>query len=94
MFALIVSVSALAGMTNCLMYISSGGDDRPLTGYLVGESTRSSTTTKSYVSSWSYKFFGGTYSYSTTLTETYNLGQYQMSDGTIQQIRCDTYQKV
>ncbi len=92
--ALVVSVPALAGMTNCLAYISSQGDDTPLTGYLEGERTHTSTSTRSYTSSWSYKFFGGTFSFTNTDSETYSVGVYRMSDGSVQQLRCDTYQYV
>ena len=92
--ALLLSVSGLAGLTNCVAYISSGAEDKPLTGWLTGESTVTKTTTHSYTGGWTYKFFGGNYSYTSTIAESYTVGSYKMSDGTTQQLRCDTYQYV
>jgi hypothetical protein len=87
LLAVVVGVPGLAGMVNCLPFISSSGGDKPLTGYLTGESSR--TTTK--VRSWSYTNFGGTFNGSSTVTDSYSVGYYRMSNGTLQQIRCDSY---
>lgn len=84
----------MAGLVICSPYISSGARHAPLTGWLIGENTRIQTIVRSFTSSWSYKLFGGTTSYSRTTTDSYSIGNYRMSDGTVQQARCDTYRLI
>lgn len=84
-------VPGLVAMTNCASFISSKGDDAPLTGWLTGEKTVTKSTTTSYSGSWSFSNFGGTFNGSSTVTESYSVGTYEMSDGTYQEIRCDNY---
>ena len=90
MLVAVLAAWPLAAMTNCVQFISSGGDDAPKTGYLVGDYQQ--TTTKTF--SWSYTNFGGTFGGSSTITQSYTVGIYQMSDGSRQTLRCDNYTTV
>jgi hypothetical protein len=88
--ALVLSAWPLAAMTYCAQFISSGADDAPLVGWLMGESQ--TTTTKTY--SWSYTNFGGTFDGSSTKTQSYTVGTYSLSNGDTITLRCDNYQTV
>lgn len=78
----------------CSAYITSQSYDEPLWGWLIGESTTSSTTSWSVGGGWSARIFGGSYSASGSTTTSYNIGTYQMSDGNIRHLRCDSYRTV
>lgn len=88
--AMALSIEAVGASTPCADFISSAGDDSPLTGYLVGQSEV--TTTKTL--SWSYTNYGGTFGGSSVTTETYSVGTYAMTDGSIIRLRCDGYVQV
>ena len=92
MFAL--TAWPLAASFNCAEYITTAGDDDPNYGWLIGERTESTSTTTSFAGSWSYMNFGGIFDGSSTKTSTYQVGIYQMADGTRQQLRCDGYTPV
>src|SRR5688572_1650938 len=91
---LTMATPALVASTPCAQFITSAADDAPLTGWLMGESTVTTTTTTKYSSSWSFMNFGGVFDGSSTTTETYSVGVYEMSDHTIQRLRCDGYTPV
>jgi len=63
----------------CADWISSSGDDAPLVGHLIGTST---VTYEIQVKP------GGI---GATVTETFEVGQYEMSNGEILRIDCRTY---
>ncbi len=94
--AMALSIESVAGAIACADYITSAADDVPMTGTLIGEKTvTTSTTTGSTINfSWSWLNFGGAFNGSSTVTESYSVGNYRMSDGTIQTIRCDSYSRV
>jgi hypothetical protein len=96
LMAMALSVESVAASINCADYITSGADDVPMTGYLIGERTQTtSTTTGSSLSfSWSWLNFGGAFNGSSTVTESYSVGTYMMADGWTQTIRCDNYTRV
>lgn len=91
LLALLVLAPGVVAITNCAQFISSSADDSPLTGWLMGEQTVSTSSTSGYSGSWSYMNFGGTFNGSSTTTVSYSVGTYQMSNGTIQYLRCDSY---
>jgi hypothetical protein len=90
LLAFVLVAGPLAASVNCAEFITSAGDDPPITGWLMGESTV--TSTKTY--SWSYTNFGGTFNGSSTTTQSYTVGTYQLSNGAVQTLRCDNYQTV
>jgi hypothetical protein len=90
----VVTAFPLAAWGNCADNITSGGEDAPLTGWLMGERSVSTTTSYSYKGSWTFMNFGGTFDGTRTVTETHWEGSYKMTDGSIRNIRCDTYQPV
>ena len=94
--AMVLSIESVAGAIACADYITSAADDVPMTGTLIGEKTVTTTTTTSRGFSWSWLNFGGAFNGSSTVTnaETYEVGYYQMSNGSIQTIRCDGYTRV
>jgi hypothetical protein len=94
--AMALSIESVAGAIACSDYITSAADDVPMTGTLIGESTHTSSTTsgRTISFSWSWLNFGGAYNGSSTETDSYNVGSYRMSNGTIQTIRCDNYTRV
>lgn len=89
-FGAAMSAHGLAALQNCAAFITSAARDAPMTGWLLGEKTVS--TSKTF--SWSYMNFGGAFNGSSTMTQSYSVGTYRMSDGTTQQLRCDGYMAV
>ena len=94
LLALALAAWPLAAMTYCAQFITTAGDDAPNSGWLFGERTETTSSTFSYSGSWSYLNFGGTFDGSSTRTQSYSVGIYQMQDGTRQELRCDTYMPV
>ena len=90
----VLSALPLAAITACAQYITTAGDDDPNYGWLTGERTETTSSTMSYSSSWSWLNFGGTFNGSSTRTQSYSVGIYDMADGSRQELRCDTYQPV
>jgi hypothetical protein len=92
---MLIAALALApgakALAECADYVSSGAGDQPLTGTLVGSRTVTQSTSQTFTGSFNTKLSGGSYQYQRSTTTTYEVGTYLMSDGTTQQIRCDTY---
>ena len=87
-------VPGVQATSDCADYISSGGGDEPLSGTLVGQQTRTLTTQQSFSGTYGTPVVRGTYTYNRSFSTTYNVGTYQMSDGSTITVRCDTYQRV
>jgi hypothetical protein len=94
LLALALAAWPLAAMTNCAQFITTAEDDAPNSGWLTGERTETSSSTFSYSGSWSYLNFGGTFNGSSTKTQSYSVGIYEMEGGGFVTLRCDTYQPV
>ena len=92
--AMALSIESVAGAIACADYITSAADDAPMTGSLIGEKTVTTSTTSTTGFTWSWLNFGGVFNGSSTTTESYQVGYYQMSNGTVQTIRCDGYTRV
>ena len=94
LLAAMVLAHGLTGMIACANYVSSGARNRPLTGWLVGERTYTTTTTRSANVSWGFRAFRGVFSRVGTRTFSYSIGTYEMSNGARKEIRCDSYRYV
>ena len=94
LLAAMVLVHGLTGMIVCANYVSSGARNRPLTGWLVGERTYTTTTTRSANASWGFRAFRGVFSRVGTKTSSYIIGTYQMGNGARREIRCDSYRYI
>ena len=88
--ALVLAPGAKA-LAECADYISSGAGDQPLTGRLIGSRTVTQSTSQTFSGSISMKLTGGNYQYQTSTTTTYEVGYYEMSNGEVKAIRCDSY---
>ena len=88
---LLVLVPGLHALGECASQISSGEDDEPLTGRLVGERTVSYSSGYTFNGSFGNPTITGSFTYQRTSTTSYNVGVYEMSDGTSKEVRCDTY---
>jgi hypothetical protein len=75
----------------CADYISSGDGDQPLTGRLIGQRTVAVSSTQQITGTFNTRLSGGSYQYQRTVTTTYEVGFYEMSDGTTRMVRCDSY---
>jgi hypothetical protein len=84
----------LTADSGCAQFITTGDDDAPNSGWLVGESTVSTSVTTRFSGAMTFMTVGGTYEGSRTRTESYSVGTYQMEDGTTVTVRCDTYTRV
>ena len=94
LLAAMVLAQGLTGTIACANYVSSGARYRPLTGWLVGERTFTTTSTRSANASGGFRSFRGAFSRTRTRSSSYSIGTYEMSDGTRREIRCDRYRYV
>ena len=86
---------------DCATYISTGFNDAPNTGRLIGTSTVTETVTETWSLNASLQVPGkagfsgsGSYSKTTTTTYTYEIGYYEMKSGEIWAVDCRTYTRI
>lgn len=95
LLAVLVAVPAgLVALESCAQFITTGAGDEPNAGYLIGERTVSITTVTTYSGGYDRLGFKGSMTSTRTVSESYAVGTYVMSDGTIRSFRCDTYTAV
>lgn len=82
--------AAVEAQSECAEYIS-GHSGNPITGELIGSQLRTETITVSGGVSGSAGGVGGNAGGSRTITISYNVGFYQMSNGDTYEVRCDSY---
>lgn len=89
-FVLLAVPAAVEAQSDCSEYIS-GGPGNPITGFLIGSQLRTETITVSGGVSGSAGAVGGNAGGSRTVTVSYYVGFYRMSDGDVYEVRCDNY---
>lgn len=79
LFALGLMVSPGALHAECAQYITSGAGDEPSSGTLLGEKTVS------------YSFSGSGFGWRVSYSESYQVGVYEMADGSRLEVKCSDY---
>ena len=91
LIAVLVLAPGAKALAECADYISTGAGDQPLTGRLIGSRTVTQSSSQTFTGNFNTRLSGGSYQYQRTTTTTYDVGVYEMSDGTKVEVRCDTY---
>ena len=77
--AVISAGSAAGAAADCAPYITSGADDEPMSGSLVGSKRVTATIS------------GGAFGWRGTYAESYDVGVYRMADGSTIELTCHDY---
>ncbi len=88
--SLLAVPAAVEAQSDCSEYIS-GGPGNPINGTLIGTQLRTETITVSEGVSGSAGVVGGNAGGSRTVTVSYYVGIYRMSNRDIYEVRCDNY---
>jgi len=80
-----------AYMQECANFVTTGQYDDPVTGWLMGERNFSQTSTRTFNANGTFGGIGGSSGFTQSTTVSYSIGSYQLSNGTIADLRCDTY---